>query len=581
MIRTRVRRALLIGLGAVAGAVLPATLPAQVPTRRDTLPAPRDTAPTRVDSARARAVRGPEGRDTIRVPTPPGADSMLKNDSLILGIVPLPAGARRDTTKRDTLKAPLTRAEAPPILEIGAPRIYDRAAMFATGALTLSDLLGRVPGLTEFTTGWLGAPAVVASQGDLRHVRVFLDGLELDPLGRRYQGTSPVNELPLHALEEIRIERGAEEVRVYARSWRVVSTNPYTRADIATGDQSTNLYRAFFGRRYDHGEALQLAAEQYSTQPDRRLASSGGLHVMGRFGMTRGPWSADLFAERSDIDRGPWVGSGRTQDNTDTVTAFQIRRTTAYARLGNGDPDRGRWFQLLVATEGHQGIPRTPAASGDTTGVPDTTASENQLLLTGGLTLAGVRLGSAARIRRASERTSHVVSARADYLRPYVGISLFGEAKSALYPSRAEATVKLSPFDRVALVGSASRTGGGMFSRIFGDVRYAPVFLADGTLVTQPPNEFGGYDPTRVARFELAPRTNLRAEAGVKLRDVWVSGGILRRGATTLLPATEFDRGAARPRRVRAGGGGGGRAGGPAVAHARTPRGPTPRHASC
>ncbi len=551
MIPRRVRRVLLIGLGAVAGAVLPATLLSQVPVRRDTLPAPRDTAPTRVDSARARGVRAPQGADTIRVPTPAGADSMVKNDSIIAGIVPLPARARRDTTKRDTLKAPLTRAEAPPILEIGAPRIYDRTAMFATGVLTLSDLLGRVPGLTEFTTGWLGAPAVVASQGDLRHVRIFLDGLEIDPLGRRLQGTSPINELPLHALEEVRIERGAEEVRVYARSWRVVSTDPYTRADIATGDQNTNLYRAWFGRRYDHGEALQLSAEQYGTQPDRRLATTGGLHVMGRFGLTRGPWNADLFAERSDMDRGPWVGTGSSVDTRDTVKALQIRRTTAYARLGNGDPERGRWFQLLVATEGHQGIPRQPTTSADTTGIPDTTASENQLLVTGGLTVLGVRVSSAARIRRASERTSHVISGRADYVRPFLGVSLFGEARSALYPSRADATVKLSPFERVALLASASRTGGGRFRRVFGDVEDSPIFLADGQLLAQPV-PFGVYDGTRAARFDLAPRTNLRAEAGVKLRDVWLSGGILRRGATTLLPATEFDRGAAGPGSLRA-----------------------------
>ncbi|MFL5606676.1 MAG: TonB-dependent receptor plug domain-containing protein, partial [Gemmatimonadaceae bacterium] len=263
--------------------------------RRDTIPGRRDTTPTRVDTARARAARPPQGRDTIRVPTPARADSMLKNDSLAKGVVPLPVAP----PKPDTIKPQLARAEAIPVLEIGAPRIYDRTAMFATGALTLSDMLGRVPGLTEFTTGWVDAPNVVASQGDLRGIRIFLDGLELDPLDRRSQGVSPVNDLPLHALEEVRIERGAEEVRVYATSWRVDRTDPYTRADIATGDQNTNLYRAYFGRRYDHGEVIQLSAEQNSTQPNRNLASSGALHVMGRVGLTRGPWTGDLFAQRS------------------------------------------------------------------------------------------------------------------------------------------------------------------------------------------------------------------------------------------------------------------------------------------
>jgi len=544
------RRAALIGLGTIAGAVLPGWAAAQVPVRRDTVASPRDTAPTRTDSARLRQVRTPSGSDTIRVPTPLRADSMVRNDSIRQGIVPLPAGAK-PAAKRDTIKAPLARADAPPILEIGAPRIYDRAAIFATGALTLSDLLGRVPGLTEFTTGWFGAPAVVASHGDLRGIRIFLDGLEIDPLSRRGQGVSPVNDVPLHALEEIRIERGAEEVRVYARTWRVERTDPYTRADIGTGDQNTNLYRAYFGRRYAHGEALQIAAEQFSTQPARRLPSSGGLHAMGRFGLTRGRWSADLFAERSDYDRSAWVGTGGTADTRDTIAALQTRRTTAYARIGTGDPDRGPWMQLLAAAEAHQGIPK-PIGPVDTSNViPDTTSYESQYLITGGTRLFGVRISAAERIRRGGGVSSFTPSGRADLLRGPLGISLFAEGKSALRPSRADASVKFAPFSVVALTASASRTGGGRFIRVFGDDRNTASFESDGSLLAPPDSSRDGYDSTGVARFALAPRTNLRAEVGVRVRDVWVSGGVVRRGATTLLPAADLDRAAARPGALR------------------------------
>ncbi len=544
------RRAALIGLGTIAGAVLPGRSAAQVPVRRDTVTSPRDTAPTRTDSTRLRQVRTPSGRDTIRVPTPLRADSMVKNDSILQGIVPLPAGVK-PPAKRDTIKAPLSRADAPPILEIGAPRIYDRAAIFATGALTLSDLLGRVPGLTEFTTGWFVAPSVVASHGDLRGIRIFLDGLEIDPLSRRSQGVSPVNDLPLHALEEIRIERGAEEVRVYARTWRVERTDPYTRADIGTGDQNTNLYRAYFGRRYAHGEALQIAAEQFSTQSARRLPSSGGLHVMGRFGLTRGRWSADLFAERSDYDRSAWVGTGGTADTRDTIAALQTRRTTAYARIGTGDPDRGSWMQLLAAAEAHQGIPK-PIGPVDTSNViPDTTSYESQYLLTGGTSVLGVRVSATERIRHGGGVSSFTPSARAELLRGPLGISLFAEGKSALRPSRAEASVKLAPFSVVALTASASRTGGGRFTRVFGDERYTPLFESDGTLLARPDSGRVGYDSTGVARFALAPRTNVRAEVGLRLRDVWVSGGVVRRGATTLLPAADLDRAAARSGALR------------------------------
>ncbi|HEX5972580.1 MAG TPA: Plug domain-containing protein [Gemmatimonadaceae bacterium] len=505
------RRGVLIGLGAVAGAVLP--LRAQQ-------------------------------KDTIRVPTPPRADTMIKNDSTILGIVPLPA-----QPKKDTLKAPLSRADAPPVLDIGPARIYDRAAMFATGSLTLGDLLGRVPGLTAFTTGWIGAPTVVASQGDFRRIRIFLDGLEIDPLDRRSQGTSPVNELPLHALEEVRIERGADEVRVYARSWRVDRTTPYTRADIATGDQNTNLYRAFFGRRYSHGEALQVSAEQFNTQPDRRMPSTGGLHIMGRLGMTHGPWSGDLFAERSDIDRAPWAGIGNPIIATDTIPGWETRRTTAYARVGNGDPERGRWMQLIASVESFRGSPRTPATlfgqtpSETKTVKADSTAYENQYLLTGGASLLGARVSGAERIRAAGGRVSHVASGRASYEVGWLAASLLAEGKSALDPSRVDATVRLEPFGRIALLGSASRRGGGRFSRIYGNFGYSPVYLgANGE-----PQLLAGADsslfevPATYAAYELSPVTSYRAEAGIRVHDLWFIGGVLRRGATTLLPASGMD----------------------------------------
>ena len=340
----------LLGLGVLAGVVLPGDADAQVPVKRDTVSGRRDTALTRVDTAGGRRNLPPSGTDTIRVPVPLRADSMIKNDSTIQGRVPLPV-----VVKPDTIKAPLSRAEAPPILEFGMPRIYDRTAMFATGALTLIDLLGRVPGLTEYAAGFLAAPAVIASQGDLRRIRVFLDGLELDPMDRRSRGVAGANDLPLHALEDIRIERGAEEVRVSARSWRIDRTIPYTRADIATGDQNSNLYRAWFGRRYDHGEALQVAAEQYSTQPNSRLPSSDALNLMLRLGITRGPWSADAFMQRSRRNRAPWSGVGDVIETRDTVPGIETQRSTAYLRVDTvesiggqlGIRRKGQIFKLI------------------------------------------------------------------------------------------------------------------------------------------------------------------------------------------------------------------------------------------
>lgn len=547
-------RIVLFGLGAFAGAVLPDCALAQVPVRRDTVSGRRDTARTRVDTAGGRRNLPPAGSDTVKIPLPPRADSMIRNDSIIKGIVPLPV-----VVKADTIKASLARAEAPPILEIGAPRIYDRTAMFATGALTLIDLLGRVPGLTEFTTGFLAAPALIASQGDLRRVRIFLDGLELDPMDRRARGVAPANDLPLHALEEIRIERGAEEVRVYARSWRVDRTIPYTRADIATGDQSSNLYRAWFGRRYDHGEALQVAAEQYTTQPNSRLASSDVLNVMLRAGMTHGPWSADAFMERTHRNRAQYTGIGDVSETQDTVPGIETQRNTAYLRLGNGDPEGGRWMQLLASAHSYRLSARSstnisasaPSAGDSLSALIDSLSYESQYLLTGGLARGAWRASGAERLRVGGGRTSHVASARASGSTGPLSLSLFGEGKSYLDPSRAEVTGRLSGRNRVTLVASLSRTGEGTFDRLFDEPRNGSVYGATGGFSVAAFGPFVTPDTSEVTRFQLAARSNSRLEAGVRFRDLWLGAGILRRGATTLLAPAEIDSTYARAAAVR------------------------------
>jgi hypothetical protein len=532
------RTLLVLGLGVLAGAVLPEHSRAQVPVKRDTVAGRRDTMPSRADTTRP-ARRPPAGRDTLRVPLPPRADSVPRGDTT--------RAATRPKTAADTIKPPLTRAQLPPILEIGPARIYDRTALFATGAVTLSDLLGRVPGLTEFTAGWVGSPTSLAMLGDVRRIRLFLDGVELDPLDPRQRGAASVNDMPLLTLEEVRIERGADEVRVYARTWRVDRTTPYTRADVATGDQNTNLYRAFFGRRFAHGESFQLAAEQFNTQPIRALPSSDALNLMLRAGTTHGPWSVDLFAQRSNRNRAPWVGLGNLAGPIDSIPGLKTQRTTAYARVGNGDPERGRWVQLTASANGFRLSPResndfTSSLTGaDTSSVPDSTTYVGQYLLSAGVASGPLRVSATERLRAHGGRVSSSPSGRASAETPLVAASVFAEASSPLSPSRIDATVRLTPASRIALLGSASRIGSGTFERILGDT-IGRTIDDSGAYQPGPVYFFAGYDSLEVARYALASQTSFRAEAGIRLRDFWVSGGVMRRGATTLLPPAELIR---------------------------------------
>src|SRR5439155_901553 len=182
---------------------------------------------------------------------------------------------------------------------------WDRAQLFATGALSVADLVARLPGATTLQTGWLSAPATAAYLGDVRRVRVFYDGVALDALDPRTRGILDLTQINLWSAESACIEQTASEIRVHLRSWRVASTTPATRTDVGTGDQQTNLYRGFYGRRFDHGEAIQFAAQQFGTSPPSITgAAADQLGLLGRLGWSSGSWTVDAFATRTSRHRG-------------------------------------------------------------------------------------------------------------------------------------------------------------------------------------------------------------------------------------------------------------------------------------
>jgi hypothetical protein len=490
----------MLGLGLVVGAVLHGNASAQA-----------DTSRARKDTTR---------RDTsvVRVPGRPTADSTLR-DSL----------AKRDTlhkraVPRDTLRAPFTRASIPVPIEIGQTLIYDKAALFATGAITLQDLLDRIPEISGLRSGWIAAPMISSFMGDVRRVRVFFDGVEFDSIDPRTGRQLDLTEVPLWTLEELRIERGATEVRVYTRTWRVDRTTPYTRTDINTGDQQTNMYRGFFGRRWGSGEGIQVAAQQYGTTPPFRSdPSSDQLTLLGRAGWAKGGFSFDAFAVRQNRNRGtiiPHQFRFLPYDPADSIPGLQSSRTDAYLRAGWGDPEHGPWLQAIASALSYSISHKSTNAFGATTAttIPDTDRFEAQYVLTGGFTLGIVRLEAAERLRtiqhppteflsilRPDTSARHRIqlstpSVRAELVTGPLALSAFAEARGPDSLARVEATARLTPLPFVSLLAAAGRS-----------------------------TYTHGSDSSNTANF-------LRGEAGLRLLNLWFIGGIVRRDSL-LLPA--------------------------------------------
>ena len=157
--------------------------------QRDTTPYPdsvranKPPASTKAtgDTMRVRADSLHPRPDSLKAST----DTVVGDSITVLGLHP---GDTTTKIPKDTLKAPLAHAELPPVLGVGDQFSWNREEMFATGAITLMQLLEFVPGITTFTTGNIASPQFAAYAGNPGRVRVFLDGMEIDNLDPRAGG---------------------------------------------------------------------------------------------------------------------------------------------------------------------------------------------------------------------------------------------------------------------------------------------------------------------------------------------------------------------------------------------------------
>jgi len=459
-------------------------------------------------------------------------------DSLrALGQPPRPA--------RDTIKAPITQAEVPRPADVTGRYVWTRDSIYNAGALTLADLLDRIPGVLAFRAGWVAAPAVAGYMGDLRRIRVFYDGIELPVLDPRSGRILDLSWVQLWTVEEVLAERGAAELRVYLRSWRVDRTTPQSRVDVFTGDQSTNVFRGFFGRRYEHGEILQVAGQQFSTTPSRLNGSSDQLSLFARLGIARRLWGIDALVLRTSAHRGFIARLDEFSETAlaapfDTLPTLDAVRTDAYLRASAGSVDRGPWIQGIASVLGFRyDAFRTvvrPDVPTDTLGQQiDTTAQHQQFLLTGGYTSGPFRVSLAQRVSvferlprfrppslielheqppREADYTVWTPSARFSYDIPWLTASLFAEGRGLDSTARVEAMARVSAFSLLAFSGAVGRT--------WDDRRFVAL------------------DSTTVVVADAGNGIFGRAEGAVRLRQLWLGGGLLRRDVSVLYPPRIF-----------------------------------------
>jgi len=414
--------------------------------------------------------------------------------------------AKAKRPPRDTIKTPIARPYAPRSTDIGGSKWHwDRDQIFSSGAMSLGDLLAAVPGVTLMTTGFLLAPQVAAYYGDPGKVRIYLDGIEMDVLNPRNGGVPDLALVPLWAMEDVDVERTAGELRVHLRSWSVDRTTPNTRTDIVTGTENLNLYRGYFGKRFDNGMVIQLAGQQQSS------ISVGGmdgdaLGGLARFGWARGDWSVDATWLHQGIDRNSGDRFITTAPQLGSIPPYFGSEGVTYLRIGWRDPNAdGPWIQLIASSLSEA---KKDTSSSLTSAIAGTSASDStdslssrpQYVLSAGITRWGIRLSSTTRIRSVNGTTYFSPGARAEYSSKLLTVSAFGE-HSADSTTRADVQGRFAPFSWFNVGGSISRS----------------------------------------APSSGPPVTATRLEVALELKNRWLTGGVITRSASVLTPPIEID----------------------------------------
>lgn len=418
--------------------VVPVPTPAQPPVQPPVQPplSPADSA------AEAKRRQAAKTADSLRV------DSLTK------------------AIKGDTVKAPLARFEMPRDVDLSPRLRFSREQILQTGAENLTDLLDKVPGVTTYRSGWLAGLHAATYLGDGSRVRLFLDGVELDPIAARNRGLEDLTDIPLWTLDELVVERSAGEVRVWMRTWTVTKTIPYTRVDIFTGDLNTNAFRGQFARRWRNGMLLQLGGQQVATQTGRVSAFStagvsrgrGDGTVQGfmlRTGWSRGKMSVDVFGQAVARDRDPH----RAREGFDDLVGYKGQRRDGYVRVGYGDTTRGFWAQAMVQALRTKldNKDTTVASATDTTKLQtDTVRGRTQQLAAIGYRGTNWQLSLTDRLRVEPGISTHAPALRGSYSLGMLAAGAWVERGGSDSTARTDAFVRIQPLPWLRLATTYS-----------------------------------------------------------------------------------------------------------------------------
>lgn len=322
---------------------------------------------------------------------------------------------------------------------------WDRTALQNEAAITLSDLLQRIPGVLVLHSGLFVQPEAASSLGGTgNRVEVWLDGYVLDPL---LEGTFDLARLELAEVDNVRVERRPGMLRIHIETLGARDNRPYSMVEAAVGQPTANLFRGIFLAPKLFVGPAGLAIDRI----DGRSRGLGGIepadHVAGwaKWSFIRSGSGLQVEYRRATTDRDPAVPWPEQYTRTDLVARARLKLVEnlvveAFGGRSRADAD--------TSVSGADSIPRTKAdnkqyggrisfespffwanaafRARDAKALPATQADGS----------AGVRVGPLSAVAQATRtdwrnaRTASELTLRAD-AGPFGGLRVFGETTSS------------------------------------------------------------------------------------------------------------------------------------------------------
>lgn len=215
---------------------------------------------------------------------------------------------------------------------------WDHEAILSEGALTLVDLVERVPGVVPLRAGDFGTPLGITAFGlGGARVRVFRDGFELLPLGG---GSVDLARVGLGGITHVRLERFPAEIRIHLRTYEFGDGRAYSLVEAGTGDLNTNIFRGLFANPTALGGDVALSLERLDSRGPRGDEAGFDQGTWVRYRLHRGDaagLSVDFRRSASDTEAEEYAAKVTRTDLTLRGTARPLEGLTTEVYWGRSD----------------------------------------------------------------------------------------------------------------------------------------------------------------------------------------------------------------------------------------------------